>query len=77
VARSSGDFADDDTILASLAGLREEIAKGYQEAGEMAARASQIPHRTRYLSLFNDLRRRTLDAQREWLDSVEQQLGGG
>jgi DNA-binding PadR family transcriptional regulator len=73
----AADFADDETILASLAGLREEIANGYHEATEMAARAAQIPHRTRYLSLLNDLRRRTLDAQRDWLDCVEQQLGGG
>jgi hypothetical protein len=43
----------------------------------MAARAAAIPHRTRYLALLNDLRRRTLDAQREWLDRVEQQLGSG
>jgi DNA-binding PadR family transcriptional regulator len=73
----AADFADDETILASLAGLREDIANGYQEAEEMAARAAQIPHRTRYLSLLNELRRRTLDAQREWLDHVEQQLGRG
>lgn len=73
----AADFADDETILASLAGLREEIANGYHEAAEMAARAEQIPHRTRYLSLLNELRRRTLDAQRDWLDCVEQRLGGG
>jgi PadR family transcriptional regulator, regulatory protein AphA len=71
----AADFADDETILASLAGLRDEIADGYQEAVEMAARAGAIPHRTRYLALLNDLRRRTLDAQRQWLDYVEQQLG--
>jgi DNA-binding PadR family transcriptional regulator len=73
----AADFADDETILASLAGLREEIADGYREAEEMAARAAAIPHRARYLALLNDLRRRTLDAQREWLDHVEQQLGSG
>jgi hypothetical protein len=36
----------------------------------MAARATAIAHRTRYLALLKDLRRRTLDAQREWLDLV-------
>jgi DNA-binding PadR family transcriptional regulator len=71
----AADFADDHTILSSLADLRDEIAGGYQEADEMAARATAIPHRTRYLALLNDLRRRTLDAQRDWLDHVEQQLG--
>jgi DNA-binding PadR family transcriptional regulator len=71
----AADFADDTTVLASLGGLRAEIATGYEEAQEMEARAEQLPHRARYLALLNDLRRRTLDAQREWLEHVEQELG--
>ena len=73
----AADFADEKTILASLAGLREEIVEGYREAEAMTSRAEEIPHRRRYLALLNDLRRRTLDAQREWLEEVERQLGGG
>jgi DNA-binding PadR family transcriptional regulator len=73
----AADFGDDETILASLGGLRKEIADGYEEAEEAAVRAAAIPHRTRYLALLNDLQRRTLDAQRDWLDHVEQQLGSG
>jgi DNA-binding PadR family transcriptional regulator len=71
----AADFADDPSILASLAGLHEEIAEGYAEVEEMAERAAGIPHRSRYLRLLNELRRRTLDAQRDWLEEVEQELG--
>jgi hypothetical protein len=41
----------------------------------MERRALQIPHRTRYLRLIDDYARRQLDAQREWLDAVEAELG--
>jgi hypothetical protein len=40
----------------------------------MERRAQEIPHRTRYLRLLNELARRTLDTQREWLDHVEKEL---
>jgi hypothetical protein len=40
----------------------------------MERRAPEVPHRTRYLRLINDYGRRSLDAQREWLDAVEQAL---
>jgi DNA-binding PadR family transcriptional regulator len=71
------DLADDDaTILRSLAGLREGIAAGYRDLEQMEARVAAIPHRTRYLRLLNELARRQLDMQREWLDHVEAELGG-
>ncbi len=71
------DFADDETVLASLAALRAEVEAGYREVTDMEARAREIPHRTRYLRLLNELRRRTLDTYREWLDEVERELRGG
>ena len=37
-------------------------------------RALEIPHRTRYLRLIDDYARRTLAAQLEWLDAVENEL---
>jgi hypothetical protein len=40
----------------------------------MKRRALQIPHRTRYLRLIDDYARRSLDAQREWLDAVQEEL---
>jgi hypothetical protein len=42
----------------------------------MERRAHEVPHRRRYLRLLNNLARRTLDTQREWLDHVENELRG-
>jgi hypothetical protein len=41
----------------------------------MTERVEQLPHRTRYLRLINDYARRSLDAQSDWLDHVERELG--
>ena len=73
----AADFSDDATIAASLAGMREGLERAYREVEGMEQRALQIPHRTRYLRLIDDYARRQLDAQREWLDAVEAELGRG
>jgi PadR family transcriptional regulator, regulatory protein AphA len=70
----AADFADDATVRASLAGLRHGLERAYQRLEVMERRAPEVPHRTRYLRLINDYGRRSLDAQREWLDAVEQAL---
>jgi len=72
----AADFSDDATIAASLAGVRAGLERAYQELEGMERRALQIPHRTRYLRMIDDYARRSLDAQREWLDAVEEELGG-
>jgi PadR family transcriptional regulator, regulatory protein AphA len=72
----AADFSDDATIRASLAGLRHGLEQAYQRLEVMERRAPEVPHRTRYLRLINDYGRRSLDAQREWLDAVEQALDG-
>jgi DNA-binding PadR family transcriptional regulator len=72
----AGDFADDETLLSSLRGQRAQLDAAYRSMSEMERRAEGITHRTRYLRLLNDLGRRTLDVQREWLDHVERELGG-
>jgi DNA-binding PadR family transcriptional regulator len=71
----AADFSDDATILASLSGLRQGIADARARLGPMTERVEQLPHRTRYLRLINDYARRSLDAQSEWLDHVERELG--
>lgn len=71
----AADFADDKTVLASLAGLRRDIESGYEHLVEMERRAALLPHRSRYLRLLNELARRSLDTQSEWLDHVERELG--
>jgi PadR family transcriptional regulator AphA len=70
----AADFSDDATIQASLAGLRSEIERAYRNLDEMERRAPSVPHRARYLRLINDYGRRSLDAQREWLDAVQREL---
>jgi PadR family transcriptional regulator, regulatory protein AphA len=70
----AADFSDDATIAATLAPLRAGIERAYQHLEVMEARAPQIPHRARYLRLINDYARRLLDAQREWLDAVQEEL---
>ena len=70
----AADFSDDATIAASLAGVRAGIQRAYQDLEEMKRRALQIPHRTRYLRLIDDYARRSLDAQRAWLDAVQEEL---
>jgi PadR family transcriptional regulator AphA len=68
------DLSDDETVLASLSPLKSEIESGYRDLKEMERRAEEITHRTRYLRLLNDLARRTLDTQREWLEHIEHEL---
>ncbi len=70
----AADFSDDATIAASLAAVRADIQRAYRDLEEMERRAVEIPHRTRYLRLINDYARRSLDAQREWLDAVQEEL---
>ncbi len=70
----AADFSDDATIAASLSGLRDGIQRAYRELDEMERRALQLPHRTRYLRMINDYARRSLDAQSEWLDAVQEEL---
>jgi PadR family transcriptional regulator AphA len=70
----AADLSDDATIAASLAGVRADIERAYENLEEMERRALEIPHRTRYLRLVDDYARRSLDAQREWLDAVQEEL---
>ena len=72
----AADFSDDATIAASLAGVRAGLERAYQELEGLQRRALEIPHRTRYLRMIDDYGRRSLDAQREWLDAVQEELGG-
>jgi hypothetical protein len=59
-----------------LGGLRREITQARSRLEVMTARVDEIPHRARYLRLINDYARRSLDAQDEWLDEVEDVLSG-
>ena len=71
----AADLVGDEAVLASLRGLREEIAdiSARLDAGE--AIAATIPSRERYLLLNHRLARRIVKAHIDWLDEVERELG--
>jgi PadR family transcriptional regulator AphA len=73
----AGDLVGDEAILASLAGLRADLAdlSARLDAAEQAAGA--LPHRARYLRLVHGLGRLLLDAHAQWADEVERELGPG
>jgi DNA-binding PadR family transcriptional regulator len=72
----AGDMIEDGEILASLQALRAELAEMRAVVARNIARAPQLPHRTRYMLLHQDLGRRLVQAHEEWLDAVERELGG-
>ena len=71
----AGDIVGDEAILASLQGLRDELA-GLTSRLDEAARVTQaLPHRARYLELVHALGRRLVEVHEEWVDEVERELG--
>ncbi|HEV3128711.1 MAG TPA: PadR family transcriptional regulator [Solirubrobacteraceae bacterium] len=70
----AGDLIDDEEILASLQQLRADIEEMSKLVATNSARAPNLPHRTRYLLLQQDLGRRLLQAHTDWLDTVEHEL---
>ena len=72
----SGDIVgDDEQLLAALLPVREAIAAQEAKLDEALARLDALAHRRTYLRLVNELGRKLLEAQREWLDDVEKELG--
>jgi DNA-binding PadR family transcriptional regulator len=73
----SGDIVgDDERLLEALLTLRAELDAQDAYLDEARAGFDALPHRRRYLLLTEDLGRRLVAAQREWLDEVERELGG-
>ena len=74
----AGDLIEDDAaILRSLEGLQAELGRLEELLAQMDARASQYPHRERYIRLQLSLGRRMVDAHRDWLDEVDEALAPG
>ena len=72
----SGDIAADDArLLEALLTLRGEIDAQEAKLDHARERLAFLPHRRRYLLLADNLGRRLLRMQREWLDDVERELG--
>ena len=73
----ASDLADDpSSVVSSLEALRAEIAELETILDEEEAREVQFPHRRRQLGLLHSLGRRILRAHLEWIDEVEQKIGG-
>ena len=72
----SGDvLADDAELLAALLTLRQKLDEQQAKLDQGRAALETLPHRKKYLLLVHELGGRVIDAQREWLDDVERELG--
>ena len=68
------DLVGEAATRASLAGLRDDIADLQARLVETAASAQELPHRSKYLELATDFRRRLLALHLELVDAVEREL---
>jgi DNA-binding PadR family transcriptional regulator len=70
----AADLGRDADVLASLSGLREDVAEKRQLLTAAKERAATLPHRERHLRLVHRLGDLLLDAHQQWLDEVEKEL---
>ena len=70
----AADLGRDEDVLASMGGMREDIAAKRELIAEAKERAATLPHRERHLGLVHRLGDLLLDAHEQWLDEVEQEL---
>jgi DNA-binding PadR family transcriptional regulator len=70
----AGDQIRDEEILASLAGLREQLRELHALVDEMEAGEARLPHKRRNLALAHRLARRLVEAYDGWIDEVEAEL---
>jgi DNA-binding PadR family transcriptional regulator len=73
----AGDLGDDETLAASLEGMRAEIAAARANLDAAEEIAGTIPHRERYLRLVHRLGRALLDVHEHWLDETQRELRRG
>jgi DNA-binding PadR family transcriptional regulator len=73
----AGDLGDDESLRASLDGMRADIeeARANLDAAEVVAES--LPHRGRYLRLIHRYGRALLDMHERWLDEAERELRPG
>jgi len=72
----AADLVGEPPVRASVIALREEL----DELDALMDRADEVagtlPHREKYLRLNHRLARRLIEAHRDWVDEVEQELDG-
>ncbi|HEY6889574.1 MAG TPA: hypothetical protein VI300_17385 [Solirubrobacter sp.] len=67
-------YADRGELLKSLNALRDDLDELEGELAAAAQREEGLPHRASALRLNRRLAQRIVDAHRQWLDEVEQEL---
>src|SRR5262245_58317680 len=68
-------FVDDETTVESLKAMRAELADIPEQVEKAVARASELPHRERYLRLNHTFMRAIIKAHEDLIDRVEEELG--
>jgi DNA-binding PadR family transcriptional regulator len=71
----AADFVDDAVTVESLKAMRAELAELAEQVSKAEARASQFPHRERYLRLNHTFMRAVIEAHEDLIDLVERELG--
>jgi DNA-binding PadR family transcriptional regulator len=71
----AADFVDDATTAQSLTAMRAELADLSEQVDKAAARASEFPHRERYLRLNHTFMRAIIKAHEDLIELVEKELG--
>jgi DNA-binding PadR family transcriptional regulator len=71
----AADFVDDEMTLESLRAMRAELADIAEQVCHAEARAHELPHRERYLTLIHTFMRAMIKAHEDLIDRAEQELG--
>ena len=68
------DLVGEEVTRQSVATLRDDLADVEQRLDETQRRASELPHREKYLLLVTDFLRRLLELHRDLVEEVERQM---
>jgi len=71
----AADQVDDETTVASLQAMREELKDIAAQIDAAEARAHEFPHRERYLRIQHTFMRAMVEAHEELIARVEEELG--
>jgi DNA-binding PadR family transcriptional regulator len=70
----AGDLGDDESLRASLDGMRADIETARANLDAAAVVTESLPHRRRYLDLIHRYGRALLDFHEQWLDEADREL---
>lgn len=68
------EYADRGVLRESLTSLEAEVEELTQALAVTAERETQLPHRAKALAINRRLAQRVLEAHREWIDAVREEL---